>query len=86
MSNVEKFEAGKSVAEDGDIQQMVAEGLGLPGEMVVTTYQYWVVMVAVRPRARQGQPLGGEASRGDAGWCGRVCGGPNLYSYTPSWS
>jgi hypothetical protein len=27
MSNVEKFEAGKSVAEDGDIQQMVSEGL-----------------------------------------------------------
>jgi hypothetical protein len=27
MSNVEKIEAGKSVAEDGDIQQMVAEGL-----------------------------------------------------------
>ena len=52
----------------------------------VTAYQYRVVVVAVRPRARQGQPLGGEAVRGDAGWCGRVCGGPNLYSYIPSWS
>eukprot|EP01047_Picozoa_sp_COSAG01_P051561 COSAG01_NODE_5334_length_4326_cov_144.633073_3_plen_77_part_00 len=30
----------------------------------VTAYQYWVVVVAVRPRARQGQPLGGEAVRG----------------------
>jgi hypothetical protein len=27
MSDVAKFEAGKSVAEDGDILQMVAEGL-----------------------------------------------------------
>ena len=28
----------------------------------------------------------GRGREGDAGWCGRVCGGPNLYSYIPSWS
>ena len=36
----------------------------------VTAYQYRVVVVAVRPRARQGQPLGGEAVRGMLGGAG----------------
>eukprot|EP01047_Picozoa_sp_COSAG01_P122754 COSAG01_NODE_51636_length_353_cov_0.803150_1_plen_73_part_01 len=39
MSNVEKFEAGKSVAEDGNIQQMVAEGLFKWEDLLVANSQ-----------------------------------------------
>ena len=44
--------------------------LALIDVLVVTAYQYRVVVVAVRPRARQGQPLGGEAVRGMLGGAG----------------
>eukprot|EP01047_Picozoa_sp_COSAG01_P013874 COSAG01_NODE_663_length_14420_cov_77.011382_4_plen_848_part_00 len=46
MSNVEKFEAGKSVAEDGDIQQMVAEGLFKWEDLLVANSQRPVVSYA----------------------------------------
>jgi hypothetical protein len=46
MSDVEKFEAGKSVAEDGNIQQMVAEGLFKWEDLLVANSQRPVVSYA----------------------------------------
>jgi hypothetical protein len=46
MSNVEKIEAGKSVAEDGDIQQMVAEGLFKWEDLLIENSEQPVVSYA----------------------------------------